>query len=98
METLESFNVSTIMTVDCVGTETSLTSCLSTHSVTTNCDYLLVDCTTPTDTPEDEESGGGSGASIALLAGLCALAVVLIVLSLVVFLIVVTMAKKNRKK
>ena len=97
METLESFNVSTIMTVDCVGTETSLTSCLSTHSVTTNCDYLLVDCTTPTDTPEDEESGGGSGASIALVASLCAMSTVIFALVLIVILLIMLLLKKNKK-
>ena len=97
METLESFNVSTIMTVDCVGTETSLTSCLSTHSVTTNCEYLLVDCTTPTDTPEDEESGGGSGASIALVAGLCAMSTVIFALVLIVILLIMLLLKKNKK-
>ena len=94
METLESFNVSTIMTVDCVGTETSLTSCLSTHSVTTYCEYLLVDCTTPTDTPEDEESGG---ASIALVAGLCAMSTVIFALVLIVILLIMLLLKKNKK-
>ena len=95
METLESFNVSTIVTVDCVGTETCLTSCLSTHSVTTNCEYLLVDCTTPTDTPEDEESGGGSDGSIALVASLCA--IVIFALLLIIILLIMLLLKKNKK-
>ena len=82
----------------CSGTETSLSSCLLSVPQSTECDYLLVECSqklSPSPTDTSESSGGGI--PTAVIAGIAGMMAVIIALVLLVTLLIVILLKKNKK-
>ena len=82
-----------VMIPDCTGTENNLISCFASVNLNINCDYLLVECRSVTQTESSSEDGG---VPTAVFAGVGGVVVVIIALILLVILLTVILVRKKR--